>query len=115
KSKILHDWANGNPNTVVFLKDEPSWQDDWEKEIPFKCKALIVDDAHRQASIGRVLQLVLDTTSYRNLKLIVSTRPGGAKHLFQEIIRKFDATQVMELPELQQLNKQQSRSLACQV
>lgn len=115
KSKILYDWANLNPEKTIFLKDEPFWHEDSEKEIPIKCKTLIVDDAHRQETFGRVLQLLQDTAGHRNLKVIVSTRPGGATPLLQQVLRKIDATQVLQLPELQELNKQQSRALAEQV
>ena len=99
----------------VFLKDEPLWHEDSEKEIPITCKTVIVDDAHRQESVGRVLQLLQDTAGHRNLKLIVSTRPGSSTHLLQQILRKVDHTQVLKLPELQELNRQQSRALAEQV
>lgn len=115
KSKILYDWANSNPTMPVFLKDEPLWHEDSEKEIPITCKTVIVDDAHRQESFGRVLQLLQETAGHRNLKLIVSTRPGGSTHLLQQILRKVDHTQVLKLPELQELNKQQSRALAEQI
>jgi Domain of unknown function (DUF4062) len=115
KSKILYDWANSNLGKSIFLKDEPFWHEDSEKEIPIKCKTLIVDDAHRQETFGRVLQLLQDTAGHRNLKVIVSTRPGSATPLLQQVLRKIDATQVLQLPELQELNKQQSRALAEQV
>ena len=115
KSKILYDWANSNPVETFFLKDEPLWSGDSEKEIPVTCKTLIVDDAHRQETFGKVLQLIQDTAGHRNLKLIVSTRPGSATPLLQRVLRKIDATQVLQLPELQELNRQQSRALAEQV
>jgi hypothetical protein len=91
------------------------WHEDSEKEIPITCKILIVDDAHRQEAFGRVLQLLQETTSHRNLKLIVSTRPGGSTNLLQQILRRVDHTQVLKLPELQELTKQQSRALAEQI
>jgi hypothetical protein len=115
KSKILYDWANSNPVETVFLKDEPLWNEDSEKEIPVTCKTLIVDDAHRQETLGKVLQLIQDTAGHRNLKVIVSTRPGSATPLLQQVLRKIDATQVLQLPELQELNREQSRALAEQV
>jgi hypothetical protein len=115
KSKILHDWANSNPAKAVFLKDEPLWHEDSEKEIPIECKTVIVDDAHRQEEFGKVLQLLQDTAAHRNLKLIVSTRPGSSTRLLQQVSRKIDQSQVLQLPELHELNRQQSRSLAEQV
>jgi hypothetical protein len=115
KSKILYDWANSNPARTVFLKDEPLWDEDSEKEIPIECKTVIVDDAHRQEDFGRVLQLLQDTAAHRNLKLIVSTRPGSSTSLLQQVLRKIDQIQVLQLPELQELNRQQSQALAKQV
>jgi len=115
KSKILYDWANSNPVKTVFLKDEPLWHEDSEKEIPIECKTVIVDDAHRQEDFGKVLQLLQDTAAHRNLKLIVSTRPGSSTRLLQQVLRKIDQIQVLQLPELQELNRRQSRALAEQV
>ena len=85
------------------------WHEDSEKEIPIECKTVIVDDAHRQEDFGKVLQLLQDTAAHRNLKLIVSTRPGSATRLLQQVLRKIDQHQVLQLPELQELNRQQSR------
>ena len=62
KSKILYDWAKSRSTNVIFLKDEPLWHEDSEKEIPIKCKTVIVDDAHRQESFAKVLQVLHDTT-----------------------------------------------------
>jgi hypothetical protein len=115
KSKVLHDWANQDPNRTVFLKDEPAWDGDAETEIPIDCQIVIVDDAHRQQTFGKVLQLIQETIATRNLKLIVSTRPGGASGLLQQVLRKFDRGQVLELPELEELNTRESRDLAEQV
>jgi hypothetical protein len=115
KSKILHDWANAKPAEVIFLKDEPHWHDDSEKEIPLGCRTVVVDDAHRQETFGKVLQILQDTTSHRNLKLIVSTRPGSASLLAHQVFLKVDSSQVTQLPELQELSQDQSRALALQV
>ena len=112
KSKILYDWANSNSENVIFLQDEPLWHEDSEKEIPIKCKIVMVDDAHRQEEFGKVLQILHDTAAHRNLKLIVSTRPGSAAGLVQQILRKIDASELLQLPELQELNKRESKALA---
>jgi hypothetical protein len=115
KSKILHDWANANSAEVLFLKDEPDWLEDPEKEIPLTCRIIVVDDAHRQESFGKVLQVLQQTAARRNLKLIISTRPGSAPRLAQQVFQKVDPSQVTQLPELQELNQDQSRALAVQV
>jgi hypothetical protein len=114
KSKILYDWAKSRSTNVVFLKDEPLWHEDSEKEIPIKCKTVIVDDAHRQESLAKVLQ-VLHDTPHRKLKLLVSTRPGSATRLAQQIFRKIDSSQVTQLAELQELSRDESRTLAAEV
>jgi len=115
KSKILFDWANARPKEVIFLKDEPLWHGDSEKEIPADCTCVIVDDAHRQLDFGKILQLLQDTLANRNLKLIISTRPGSEQGLAQQVSRKVDTSQVLRLPELQELTRDQSRALAEQV
>jgi hypothetical protein len=115
KSKILYDWANSKLEKAIFLKDDPTWHEDSEKEVPIACKTVIVDDAHRQETFGKLLQLLQDTAAHRSLKLIVSTRPGGAARLLQEVLRKVDYSQVLQLPELQELSRQESRALAEQV
>ncbi len=115
KSKLLHDWAVDRGTEVLFLKDEPLWVDDPEKEVPTDCQQIIVDDAHRQASLKRVLQLLHDTSNHRNLQLILSTRPGSAAHLLQEVCRRVDRSQVTEFPELKELSRSESRALAEQV
>lgn len=115
KSKLLYDWARARPAEVIFLKDEPHWHGSSKEEIPHDCEAIIVDDAHRQEAFGKVLQILRDTASHRNLKLIVSTRPGGAHRLLQEVCRKLDFNQVTQLPELKELDREQSRALAAEV
>lgn len=115
KSKILYDWAKSNSEKVVFLKDEPSWDENPEQEIPITCTTVIVDDAHRQERFGKILQLLQDTAAHRNLKLIVSTRPGSATGLVSQISQKIDTSKLLQLPELQELSKNQSEALAEQV
>lgn len=115
KSKILHDWANSRSGEVIFLKDEPLWHEDSEKEIPVTCKTVVVDDAHRHDDFGRILQLIQETAAQRNLKLVISTRPGGASRLVQRIFQRIDSNQVTQLPELQELSQQQSKALAEEV
>jgi hypothetical protein len=115
KSKILHDWAAAHPDECLFLKDEPLWHEDSEKEIPIACRVLIVDDAHRQDSVGRILQILRDTAKHRKLKLILSTRPGSTTRLAQLLYQHMDASQLLQFPELQELSRDQSRMLAEEV
>jgi hypothetical protein len=115
KSKLLFDWANSRPKEVIFLKDEPLWHGDSEKEIPSDCKFVIVDDAHRQLDFGKIPQLLQDTSANKNLKLIVATRPGSREGLFHQINKKIDTSKILRLPDLEELTKDQSRALAEQV
>ena len=79
------------------------------------CRTVVVDDAHRTETFGKVLQILQDTANHRNLKLVVSTRPGSATRLTQHVFLKVDPSQVTRLPELQELNREESRALAIQV
>jgi hypothetical protein len=116
KSKLLHDWAKLNANVVLFLKDAPLWHPDSDKEVPIDTNVLVVDDAHRQESLPRLLQLFNEIPRHRGMKLIVSTRPGGSARIAQDVFRmKIDPAQVTQLPELQELSREQSRALAEQV
>ena len=115
KSKILHDWAKSSPEALIFLKDEPLWYEDSEKEISIDTKILVVDDAHRHDDLGTVMQILHDRPANRSLKIVVSTRPGGAMRLSQQIYREIDPAEVTSFPELQELTTKQSRALAEQV
>lgn len=115
KSKLLHDWAKQHEAESLFLKDQPLWHEDSDKEIPVDCKVLIVDDAHRFESLGNVLQLLRDTSRHRALKLILSTRPGSTTRLAQSLYPHLDSAQIVQFPELKELTRDESRSLAEQV
>ena len=76
---------------------------------------IIVDDAHRQENLGRVLQLIHDRRQHHDLKLVLSTRPGSATRLAQQVARFVDRTEVTEVPELKELTRQESLQLAQQI
>ena len=115
KSKLLHDWARHHEAECLFLKDQPFWHEDSEKEVPVDCKVLIVDDAHRLESLGNVLQLLRDTSKNRSLKLLLSTRPGSTTRLAQSLHPHLDSAMVVQFPELKELSRDESRALAEQV
>ncbi len=115
KSKLLHDWARHHEAECLFLKDQPFWHEDSEKEIPVDCKVLIVDDAHRLESLGNVLQLFRDTAKHRSLKLLLSTRPGSSTRLAQSLYPHLDSAVIVQFPELKELTRDESRALAEQV
>ena len=115
KSKLLHDWALLHETESIFLKDQPLWYEDSEKEVPVGCKVLLVDDAHRLESLGNVLQLLRDTSKHRSLKLILSTRPGSTTRLAQSLYPHLDSTLIVQFPELKELSRDESRALAEQV
>ena len=65
KSKLLRDWTQMiQDRHVVFLKEEPLWYEDSDKEIPVGSVVLIVDDAHRSAVWGKSLGY---STTYANV------------------------------------------------
>lgn len=115
KSKLLHDWARQHEAECLFLKDQPFWHEDSEKEIPVDCKVLIVDDAHRLESLGNVLQLFRDTAKHRSLKLLLSTRPGSSTRLAHSLYPHLDSALIVQFPELKELSRDESRALAEQV
>jgi hypothetical protein len=115
KSKVLHDWAASQGEGVLFLKDEPLWYADSAKEIAITCNTIVIDDAHRNDHVNRVLQLMQDASMHQRLKLVLSTRPGSAALLAQQVVRRIDRSQVTNLPELKELTRSESRQLARQV
>jgi hypothetical protein len=78
---------------------------------------LIVDDAHRSESMGRVAQLFKDLRRRRRrqVKLVLSTRPGAVTMLTQPLYRDLDPSEIAVVPELQELAKEQSLALAKEV
>ncbi len=116
KSKVLHDWTKTICDKhVVFLKDEPLWHEDSDKEVPTGPVVIVVDDAHRSQSMGRVAQLFKELRRRRQVKLVLSTRPGGTAMLTQPLYRDLDPSEIVSVPELQQLSKEQARALAREV
>lgn len=116
KSKVLHDWTKMiSDRQIVFLKDEPLWHEDSDKEVPPGPVVIIVDDAHRSQSMGRIAQLFKELRRRRQVKLVLSTRPGGATMLTQPLYRDLDPSEIVTIPELQQLSKDQARALAREV
>jgi hypothetical protein len=115
KSKLLHDWAKSHATQVVFLKDEPTWHDASDKEIPVTCKVVIVDDAHRQETFGKLLQVMRDAVAHRKFKLVAASRPSGTASVRQQVLRHVDMSQLLELPELPELDRKHSHALAAEV
>jgi len=116
KSKLLWDWTRSiRDSRVVFLKDEPLWHPDSEKEVPVGPVVLIVDDAHRSSSMGQVSRIFKDLRQRQSFKLVLSTRPGGVPSLTQQLYRDLDPSEVVVLPELQELERDQAARLAAEV
>jgi hypothetical protein len=116
KSKLLHDWSTELKGwSVVFLKEAPVWHADSVNEIPAGNVVIVVDDAHRTDSLGHVLQLFGELRSRQNLKLVLSTRPGGVLELEMQLYRSFGAAEVIRLPNLDDLTGEQAELLAQEV
>jgi hypothetical protein len=116
KSKLLHDWSVGREGwSVVFLKDAPLWHPDSVKEIPAGKVVIVVDDAHRSGTLPEVLQLFGELRSLQPLKLVLSTRPGGVLELERLLYRSLGASEVLRLPDLEELTPEQAEALAEEV
>ena len=116
KSKLLHDWSAGLEGwSVIFLKDAPLWYADSVKEVPAGQVVIVVDDAHRAATLPEVLQLFAELRLRQPLKLVLSTRPGGVLELERQLYRSFDSSEVLRLPDLEELSREQAEALAGEV
>jgi hypothetical protein len=116
KSKLLHDWSGTIDLTrVVFLKEEAVWHQDSYKEIPSGPAIVVVDNAHRAAYVGNTVQLFRELRSRQDLKLVLSTRPGGISRLDQIIYRFLDDADVLRLPDLERLSPEDAEALAEEV
>lgn len=116
KSKLLHDWSAGlNGWSVVFLKEAPLWHADSAKEIPPGKVVIIVDDAHRAATLPAVIELFGELRSRQMLKLLLSTRPGGVQGLERQLYKSFGSSEVLRLPDLEELTDEQASVLATEV
>ncbi len=116
KSKLLHDWSAGLEDwSVIFLKDAPLWHPESVKEIPVGKVVIVVDDAHRATTLAEVLQLFAELRSHQPLRLVLSTRPGGVLELERLLYRSFGSTEVLRLPDLEELTKEQAEALAGEV
>ncbi|MGB8028031.1 MAG: HNH endonuclease signature motif containing protein [Terracidiphilus sp.] len=116
KSKLLHDWGAALKEwSVVFLKDKPVWDADSVKEIPSGQVVIVVDDAHRASLLPEVLQLLAELRLHQPIKLVLSTRPGGVLQLEKLAYRAFDSTEVLRLPDLEELSRDQAEALAREV
>lgn len=116
KSKLLHDWAETiRDRQVIFLKDDPLWHVDSDKEVPTGSVVLIVDDAHRAADMRRISQVFKDLRRDRPMKLVLSTRPGAVTMLTQPLYRDLEPSEIAIVPELQDLTTEQALALAEEV
>jgi hypothetical protein len=116
KTKLLHDWSAGiNDKQVLYLKDEPLWDENAEKEIPVGQAVIIVDDAHRSNSLQRIGQIFKDPRRRTSMKLLLSTRPGGTALLTRSLQLGLDPSEITVIPELKDLRKEEARALAREV
>lgn len=119
KSKLLQDWGCSVDGWhVLFLKYVPLWHQDSEKEIPTGPTVIVIDDAHRpeiEQEIARVAQLFAARRIRQPLKLLFSTRPGVSSCFLRSLRRMISEAEIQELPELEELNDDQSENLAREV
>ena len=116
KSKLLHDGTASLASwSVVFLKDAPLWHPDSAREIPLDDVIIVVDDAHRASTLPSVIELFRELRARRNVKLLLSTRPGGVLELERQLYKSFGSSEVLRLPDLEELTDEQSEVLAKEI
>jgi hypothetical protein len=89
-----------------------SWHLDSDKELPTCCQVVIVDDAHRDTDLARLVQCVRSLlASGRHVKLIIGCRPLGSQMVNGELARS-DPSEIMRLKPLESLPRADVRRIA---
>ncbi len=117
KSKILHDLTLRRQWRVIglpiyYISTNLPLTAEQVGELPCERCVVVVDDAHRRRDLGILLELIRGRN--HTIKLILSARPQGVDSLRSEL-RSFSPNEIVELPELKELSKDEVRKLAKQV
>jgi hypothetical protein len=102
KSKLLRHWVSGLSGwTVLFKKETVSVSGATEQELGGDGYLIVIDDAHRQADVDQLLQLIRDLKGNgKRIKVLLSCRPIGTQRIDAALSRSFDPAAVVRIKEL---------------
>ena len=115
KSRLLREWSRGFSDrqkgwTLRFISDSPAEFASALDGAP-KPLALVFDDAHRLDEVRRAL--FAELPSRKDIKLVLSLRPGPVAQVEAEVISAgFDTTHVEKPGEMKRLDSEQALQLA---
>ena len=118
KSKILHEFSETFDKqhqgmSLWFAADGVPITQDGADYLPYEPCVLVVDDAHRRSDIPALLAL---SRQRRHVtKLLLTCRPQAVDHLRSEITHGgFDVQQVVFLPDVKELSREEVTELGRQ-
>jgi hypothetical protein len=100
---------------VLFLKERAIWHREAAKEAPEGRVLIVADDAHLSENLDRTALLVRELSESRDVKLLLSLRPGGTPIVESVLSRRFDPQQIVGIAELKQLSESEVRDIAEEV
>jgi hypothetical protein len=118
KSKLLHAFAKessakSSNRQLWFVEENIPLTQQSIDELPDTPCVIVVDDAHRSENLKPLLAAAVHSGSQK--KLLLSTRPQRLDFLKAELTRAgFDYTEVVQLPELKHLSRDEVKALARQ-
>ena len=118
KSKILHALAakfdrEHREISLWFTADEVLLTPDGADYLPFEPCVIVVDDAHRRGDLPTLLALSRQRPNI--VKLFLSCRPQGIGSLKSQLTQGgFDVQEVVELPEVRELSRDEVAELGRQ-
>ena len=118
KSKILHALAAKFDSeqrvfSIWFTAEGVPLTLDGADHLPFEPCVIVVDDAHRRGDLPTLLALIRQRPNI--VKLFLSCRPQGIGSLKSQLTQGgFDVQEVVELPEVKELSREEVTELARQ-
>lgn len=118
KTKLLQaaivELQNAHPEVVVCMLAENTYRKEDAQELPTGELVIVVDDAHRVSGLSELFTLTQQFPDH--IHLVLATRPHGLRTLRQGLaFAGFDATDILELPELHELAYEDVAALAQEV
>ena len=118
KSKILHALAESFDTehkgmSLWFMADGVPLTQDGADHLPYKPCVVVLDDAHRRTDLPSLL--ALSRQRQHVTKLILSCRPQGIGYLKSQVTQGgFDVREVVDLPSVNELSREEVTELARQ-